>query len=450
MNSNGTYTLKPIKNFIYTSYTTFPDDSGTKKILDCANLFVDDSSDINRNIVTNGKGRIYGEDESIYITVEPGTVDTSDPTGDAITNVNGVYTGAQAIKVELTPASKGDVNADKVETRVAQESTSEANAYVYSIYDNNGYIIASILMGKAQGGSANYVYVVDGAKNERVEHSSSTRSADTDTYYWEFDAIVDGAQKTLTVKEKYADTKAVLIQPEKGKIKVNDCGSVAEAVSRMKDRSDTNVPTGKDPNYNVTNGSGIGRAGTVELTDSMWNPFGGALQTNVKLTEVKPWVAGTQVVMGGEVWINNVNAGTFSQNINISDLGVIKIVALTNYGSTANITATTKVKVNSKTDVTITKVEAVAAPETVDVMIDDKDGSKKLSANDIITLKFSAPISGSVAHQTLTGTAFTLDAGTLADNKMSITYKVTVSPSMPPISRSTLTAAELLTCRTSR
>ena len=204
--ANGNYTLKPVKNFMFTSYNIAANGS---KVLDSANLYLDDSSVINGTVTpTANKGRVYGEDESIYITVGEGLVDTGNGT-DAITDVDGVYTGAQDIKIELTAGSKGTVNNDKTaanKAENAQESLAEQSAYVYTVFDNNNYIIASVVMGEAQGASANYVYVMGGAKNERVEKGSASRAANGDTYYWEFDAVVDGVETTLTVREKYSTT----------------------------------------------------------------------------------------------------------------------------------------------------------------------------------------------------------------------------------------------------
>ena len=206
--------------FFYTSYDSVNDfDNKGVKVLNTANLYLNDSNKTNGY---NNKGRIYGNDDSVYITVEPGYVDTSKPTGshDAITDVKGVYTGAQDVKLEITRTSKELVNERKGEdhTTSVYPNTSvdytkvdydkwnapyEQNAYVYSIYDSNYYIIASVVLGDAQGASANYAYILDDAKSEWEEHGSSSRSTSDDTYFWEFEAVLNGEKQTLTVKSKY-------------------------------------------------------------------------------------------------------------------------------------------------------------------------------------------------------------------------------------------------------
>ena len=404
--ANGNYTLKPVKNFMYSAYTAGATPYGDPIVtLNSANLVLHDDGATNR-------GYAYGEDASVYLTVEAGRVDLSCATighetsgkvgatvakdlNDAIVDVAGRYTGAQDVKIDLTQAVKEEVNHEK--------TTAEKDAYAYTIYDNKYFIIASVILGEAQGASANYILPLSGAKNERVEKGSTARAASDDTYYWEFDAVVDGAKTTLTVKSKYesvftgqrtvednqympvevrydgeyvteikeidpakvftdnrsankikdmkiydmgnvtgsawtaadngvttivdgtksglanpsdgfgparridgtiqlqgrtlyterpndvglalaTDAKAVLIQPENGKIEVNSCGSVEEALGRLADRnnnadgtqfkgrimavldsngvaqwlvifSDTNLITGNDPNYNNYNGN---------------------------------------------------------------------------------------------------------------------------------------------------------------------------------------------------
>ena len=216
VNASGTYTLRPVKNFMFSAF----DDAGitygdTIRTLNTANLFLKDGAP--SSVSYDNKGNIYGNDDSIYLTVEAGRVDKSDKvdgTGatpetnplpgsddkvnDAIVDIVGRYTGAQDVKIDLKADVKQEVNEIK--------TTAEKDAYVYSIFDNNYYIIASVVLGEAQGAAANYVYVLDGVQNERVEHGKDAKSASDDTYYWEFKAVVDGEETTLTVKEKYDNT----------------------------------------------------------------------------------------------------------------------------------------------------------------------------------------------------------------------------------------------------
>ena len=162
--NNGTYTLRPVDMF-YSNLTDEP-------VINSANVRLNDEHDLSV--------RAYGNDDSIYIIAEAGQVDTS--TGDdAITDVSGLYTGVQNVDIKLTDEARADVT--------------EAN--VYTVYDDDNYIIASIVLGEAQGSVANYAYILTSAKSEGIEDGY---------YYWEFDAVLAGEIVTLTARSEYSDT----------------------------------------------------------------------------------------------------------------------------------------------------------------------------------------------------------------------------------------------------
>ena len=162
--NNGTYTLRPVDMF-YSNLTDEP-------VINSANVRLNDEHDLSV--------RAYGNDDSIYIIAEAGQVDTS--TGDdAITDVSGLYTGVQNVDIKLTDEARADVT--------------EAN--VYTVYDDDNYIIASIVLGEAQGSVANYAYILTSAKSEGIEDGY---------YYWEFDAVLGGEIVTLTARSEYSDT----------------------------------------------------------------------------------------------------------------------------------------------------------------------------------------------------------------------------------------------------
>ena len=163
---SGVYTLKPVGDGERMIVTNLAD--GT--VINCSNVRLDDG------YYTNG--RAYGNDNSVYITAEAGDVDAGP---DAITEVEGMYTGVQNVDIEMTAAARGAVD--------------EGN--VYTVFDSDRYIIGSIVLGEAQGSTANYAYILSGAKSEEKIG---------DTYYWEFDAVLGGEKQTLTAASKYPST----------------------------------------------------------------------------------------------------------------------------------------------------------------------------------------------------------------------------------------------------
>ena len=166
--NNGTYTLRPCANMFATNVTTYP------TVIKSAYVYLD-------NNVEGVTERAYGNDESIYLTVEAGHVDMSQTATakDAITDVNGLYTGVQNVEIELTANTKQEVPNN-----------------IYTLYNNDRYIIASIVLGEAQGSVNNYAYILDGAKSEELRSDGY--------YYWTFDAVVGGEKVTLTAKTRYS------------------------------------------------------------------------------------------------------------------------------------------------------------------------------------------------------------------------------------------------------
>ena len=251
VNNNGTYTLKPVDHFMYSSaketgITTAANkdlgtiDAANTKTLNSANLYLDDSRPTNANNRTyTNEGRAYGNDDTVYITVEPGTVDWSANGGhtkDAITDVKGVYKGIQNVKIELKPEYKESVNDRKGNGLSASYDESEKNAYVYSVFDSNYYIIASVVLGEAQGAAANYAYILGDVKSERVEFEGSSKSSGDATYYWEFDAFYKGEKVTLTAKTKYPGKESDLT-----KFHVQELRFDGDYVTSVKDVADSRV-----------------------------------------------------------------------------------------------------------------------------------------------------------------------------------------------------------------
>ena len=164
---DGVYTLKPATRMFGTKFNA-------DTTINCSNVRLDDT--------WNSRGySAYGEDESIYITVE------TNPDGEveglpvnAITDVSGVYTGVQNVEIE-----------------VADHDSTHPTSSIYTLYDKNYFIIASIVVGDAIGSNANYAYILD--------EKAGAEYVEDGVYYWEFEAIMDGEVVTLTATDEYTD-----------------------------------------------------------------------------------------------------------------------------------------------------------------------------------------------------------------------------------------------------
>ena len=164
VDEDGVYTLKPAVRMTMTQYNT-------GDVIDTANVDVVDSW------LTNE--RVYGEDETVFITVDEDVVDTTNNKEYAISEVTGVYTGVQSVDLEI------------------EASNYPAGCEVYAVYDSDYYIIGAIVFGEAQGSTANIAYIVSNSLSEEYVNG---------TYYWEFDVVMGGELQTVTAKSKYSST----------------------------------------------------------------------------------------------------------------------------------------------------------------------------------------------------------------------------------------------------
>ena len=201
VNESGVYTLKPATRMV--AYKNSADET-----IKTSNLYLDDNvmdpakypyQGVRSQGVPGGYtdqmapggakysnlnstgARAYGNDDSVYITVETDNVDTWNTVPGSISGVTGVYTGVQNVEIELDIS---DIQAD----RPIDE------AYIYAVYDSDNYIVGAVTVGEGKGNNATIAYITDGVKSERREG---------DTYYWEFEAIIGGEVKTLTAKSKF-------------------------------------------------------------------------------------------------------------------------------------------------------------------------------------------------------------------------------------------------------
>ena len=133
--------------------------------------------------------RAYGNDDSVYLTMEIGKVSDNQNSAAAmigLTKVIGTYTGVQDVDLKVSDTT---------------DNTLENTPGIIAVFDEDLYIIGAVVVGDDNSSSNSYIYVLSGAKNEWIEG---------DYTYWEMDAVVDGEIKTVTVKEKYGTIETIV------------------------------------------------------------------------------------------------------------------------------------------------------------------------------------------------------------------------------------------------
>ena len=177
VDKDGVYTLKPVASFAIegAAAKAYNINSASVRVVD----------DYTGAPTTK---YAYGNDDSVYITVDTGAVDLTTHKG--ITEVTGTYTGVQNVDIKVF--ADGDNSLSNMKTQANDDSTN--SPAIFALYDEDLYIIGAVVIGEDANNTENYAFAVKGTQNEYKDADGY--------YYWDFQAVVDNEVKTLTVKEK--------------------------------------------------------------------------------------------------------------------------------------------------------------------------------------------------------------------------------------------------------
>ena len=164
VNKDGVYTLDPVDHWMNVHKTETRDVINSSSVVLRSDMGDKDSGN-----------RAWGNDDSIYITVD---TSGNDYNNTIISEVNNVYTGVQNVDIKLS----GKDGLDNV---------------IFACYGEDGYVIGAVVLGEDVNNTKNFAYGID--KDAMSEYVKD----DDGYYYWDFEAVVDGEIKTLTVKTEY-------------------------------------------------------------------------------------------------------------------------------------------------------------------------------------------------------------------------------------------------------
>ena len=213
VDKNGVYTLKEIPE-AKDSYTTtvsgetvFKLTSELDKTVKVAQYHDETDSVVkidkkNVSLVgnnsTDGKTAfkyVYGKADSIYLSVNTDKVTKGAVDNVVITDVDSVTTGVKNASIETSLVK--DIRADAKATGTAVLTGKDRNTSygVYTLYKNNGYVIAAVVIGDDAASTKNLVYV----NSDKVELESYDKTEDEWT--WTRKAIsAQGKEIELTEK----------------------------------------------------------------------------------------------------------------------------------------------------------------------------------------------------------------------------------------------------------
>ena len=151
-----------------------------------------DRTEIDKSFISlnGGNGdfkRVYGNDDSVYLTVSTKEISADRNyvggiAGEAIIidDVDSVATGVQG--VNITVFSKNDVD-----PTTGNSMDAKAVSYgVYTLFDDDGYVIAAVVVGEDAGSTTNYAFAI----SDDVNLESYDRTEDE--YTWTREVVVNG------------------------------------------------------------------------------------------------------------------------------------------------------------------------------------------------------------------------------------------------------------------
>ena len=177
VNSSNVYTLSTIPTKI------------TKDVAQSHTSYAEKSTIDDRNISLESKdGKIYGNDDSVYLLAELDVVTKGSDKFAVIKGVDEVSVGIDNVSIDVWSKS---VVADELADKDKNEPVDAKNVGgTFALYDDEGYVIAAVVVGESTGIAQNIVFV----------HSSkaSSESYADGMWTWTRDVIINGEEVELT------------------------------------------------------------------------------------------------------------------------------------------------------------------------------------------------------------------------------------------------------------
>ena len=131
--------------------------------------------------------KVYGNDDSVFLSAELDDVKKGSDTYTVISGVDNVTTGIRNVNIQAKAGTT------KTEGSGANAVTYTVKAGgVYTLYKENGYIIATVVVGEDAGASKNLVY----AHTDKVAREKYDKT--TGMWTWTLKVILGGEEVTLT------------------------------------------------------------------------------------------------------------------------------------------------------------------------------------------------------------------------------------------------------------
>ncbi|WP_251318819.1 S-layer homology domain-containing protein [Flintibacter muris] len=159
------------------------------------------------NDVTSTRQYVYGNDDTVYLTVSLEKVAVDDKTDKTTydkttgTRVPENVAEKRWIVDDVDSVVTGVKNANLVaeDKGMIKDGFGYPESEIYTLYNKDGIVIAAVVIGEDDGASSSYAYIHSGdLEEESYAHSSATKSGDGE-WTWTRKAIVNG--QIVTLKE---------------------------------------------------------------------------------------------------------------------------------------------------------------------------------------------------------------------------------------------------------
>ena len=192
-----------------------------------------DKSHVTLNGITDSTGfkRVYANDNSVFLSVETEKLNNNSTDYVIISDVDGISTGIQNVNLKAWNAKA--VKADDT----AYSAVAEANIShgVYTLFDDDGYVIAAVVVGEDDGTTTNYAFVTSDSMNRE------SYDKEKDEYTWSREAIVNGELVTLTETGSSNPELRGMVRGSWYEVKYYADGTVRRVTEIKKDNGDTTV-----------------------------------------------------------------------------------------------------------------------------------------------------------------------------------------------------------------
>ena len=392
--------------------------------------------------------KVYGNDSSVYINVETDNIAADVAAGDddvnaiIISDVDSISTGVQSTSLKAFNAN-AVIASDKDYADIDAKYTSHG---VYTLFKDNGYVIAAVVVGEDDGTTSNFAFVTSKSMNREAYDSTE------DEYTWTREAVVNGEVVTLTETgdsnpeirgmkqgewyevKYYADgtVRSVNELPFAGVI-----GKYIDKITLVEDSVDDNDTVVLWTDMTKTENEISVKGNTLQVDTATGDKYGFAVSASAKVILVQDTVVDGKTKLYEDIFdydngVKGLEKAVKDLNDNSAFVGYIG--AVFEDGLATSVVIYDKTATDIDTGDTIvpddnydTKVVLKIGDGVIDVQDPDKEGTDAIAAE--IVRELNARGYEDVAVQVRGGK---VDGAVATKNSIEYTFKVNLPKEDPP------------------